>query len=237
MPFGPPRILRTDGETAILRSKEFQSYLQDLKIAHAPTASASPWTNGLAERTVAKFKGSIRTYSKSHALGEFHDTLSLITNSFNSTPTGYGPTPSELMFGFNNGRFTDLLPTQQTVSSHSEYLNLVRTNIAAVANIMQSKRKSNNESTATSRNSHRQKLEFQTGQIVYIKNTAITLDSALTARKKGPYVIIEINPSQHTARLKHLATKQITKSHYDHIFPLPSITSFSRLEPDGINLS
>ena len=110
MPFGPLRILHTDGETAILRSKEFQSYLQYLKIAHAPTASASPWTNELAEQTVAKFKESIRTYSKSHALGEFPDTLSLITNSFNSTPKGYGQTPSELMFGFNNRRFTDLLP-------------------------------------------------------------------------------------------------------------------------------
>ena len=237
MPFGFPRILRTDGETAILRSSQFQHYLHELGIRHAQTASASPWTNGLAERTVAKFKESLRTYNKSHALGDFSDTLAFITNSFNSTPTCYGPTPAELMFGYNNSRFTELLPTQTNVTFHDDYLQMVRSNIACVATKLQNKRKQNNESTTASRNSHRATFSFHVGQLVYIKNTAITVHSALTARKKGPYIITKVSPSEHTAYLQHIITKQETKSHFDHIFSMPSTTTLTSLNPDGIDLS
>jgi len=116
MHFGPPKTLRTDGETAILRSEIFQRFLKTYGIDHAPTAPSSPWSNGLAERMVAKYKEAIRSYAKSHQDTDISEFLSIISNSFNQTPTTYGPTPSELMYGIKD------LKTGKVRKAHFDHL-------------------------------------------------------------------------------------------------------------------
>ena len=235
-PFGPPRVLRTDGETAILRSNKFNELLHAFRIKHLATAPSSPWTNGLAERMVAKYKQQIRTYSKSHNRPEFSEYLAILSNSINTTPTTYGVTPQDLMFGHTNTTFRDLLPTQKRVKTHDQYLHQLKTNIETAEQTLTTRRNASNKATTDNRNRQRQQRTFNEGQLVYIRNNAITTNSGLVSRKKGPYVIIAINKSNHTAQLQHLHTKNTCKAHYDHIFAIPSLTQYTMLEPNGIDL-
>jgi len=217
MPFGPPKILRTDGETAILKSKEFQNLFRNFNTQHAPTAAASPWSNGLAERTVAKYKEQLRIHSKAQQSPHLSDKLAIIANSFNNTPTSYGPTPADLMFGFSNTHYKDLLGTQQTVKNHKEYLDLVQQNISHATKQIEQKREKNLASSTEQQNKRRQSRQFHKNQLVFVRNTVIAGESSMTSKQLGPFIINDINDSNHTAQLTHTVTGNKRKSHFDHL--------------------
>ena len=237
MHFGPPKTLRTDGETAILRSEIFQRFLKTYGIDHAPTAPSSPWSNGLAERMVAKYKEAIRSYAKSHQDTDISEFLSIISNSFNQTPTTYGPTPSELMYGFTNTRMHDILPAVRPVKNHKEYLELIQDNIRKANEIITSRRNRNKQASTDSRNSSRAAREFQVGQVVNLRNTVISRDSALVAKQKGPFVVENINANNLTCNIKDLKTGKVRKAHFDHLVAVTATNQISNLNPEGVDLS
>ncbi|MEL6488286.1 MAG: transposase family protein [Pseudomonadota bacterium] len=215
MHFGPPRILRTDGETAILKSEVFQTFLKNFNIIHAPTAPSSPWSNGLAERMVAKYKENIRTYAKSHQDLDISEFVAIISNSFNQTPTTYGPTPSELMYGYSNTNLHDVIPAKQVVKNHNAYLKLIQSNIDRAHKILETRREKNKEATLSSRNASRSPRVFLKDQVVNLRNTVIAKDSALVAKQRGPYLIESVNDNNKTCQVKEIKTGKVRKAHFD----------------------
>ena len=54
VPFGIPKFFRCDNESAMANSSEFHKFMEPLGINFLPCSTASPWSNGAAERAVQK---------------------------------------------------------------------------------------------------------------------------------------------------------------------------------------
>ena len=52
IPFGIPKFIRSDNETGMQNSVEFKQFLDLLSLTLFPCSTASPWSNGAAERAV-----------------------------------------------------------------------------------------------------------------------------------------------------------------------------------------
>jgi hypothetical protein len=64
VPFGIPKFFRCDNESAMANSSEFHKFMEPLGINFLPCSTASPWSNGAAERAVQTIKNAIRKFSQ-----------------------------------------------------------------------------------------------------------------------------------------------------------------------------
>jgi hypothetical protein len=64
LPFGIPKFFRCDNESAMANSTDFHKFMEPLGVQFLPCSTASPWSNGAAERAVQTIKKTIRTFSQ-----------------------------------------------------------------------------------------------------------------------------------------------------------------------------
>ncbi len=64
LPFGIPKFFRCNNESAMANSADFHKFMEPLGVQFLPCSTASPWSNGAAERAVQTIKKTIRTFSQ-----------------------------------------------------------------------------------------------------------------------------------------------------------------------------
>jgi hypothetical protein len=56
LPFGIPKFFRCDNESAMANATDFHKFMEPLGVQFLPCSTASPWSNGAAERAVQTIK-------------------------------------------------------------------------------------------------------------------------------------------------------------------------------------
>ena len=197
IPFTAPSGLRSDGEAAIARSQVFQDYCSDNGISLLTTAPFAAFSNGLAERMVAKTKQAVRSMCMAQNDTEWPDKLYAIQQGLNNHTNTYGFSPQQVMFGHVNPTNFDLLRfTKPKMDDMNEYMTSLNTNTNIVLQKVESNRRQNRLRNEKFANKHRRNFEFKVNQIVNLRSHIITAASGLTAKHTGPYVINEISKVQ-----------------------------------------
>ncbi len=84
--------------------------MEPLGINFLPCSTASPWSNGAAERAVQTIKKAIRKFSQQENIeNDWDEKLHYFTSAHNKSTSVYGYAPEQLHFGFANPAFTDLI--------------------------------------------------------------------------------------------------------------------------------
>jgi hypothetical protein len=81
-------------------SPEFMKFFNQLGTRFKPTSTASPWSNGAAERAVQTIKNSLRKFIMQEHFWEIWDTqLHYFNGAHNPSTSVYGFSPNELAQG------------------------------------------------------------------------------------------------------------------------------------------
>jgi hypothetical protein len=97
LPFGILKLFRCDNESAIANSTEFHNFMEPLGGQFLPSSTASPWSNGAAERAVQTNKKTIRTFSQQENVEDrWDDFLHFFVLAHNKLTSIYGYSPEQL---------------------------------------------------------------------------------------------------------------------------------------------
>jgi hypothetical protein len=84
--------------------------MEPLGVHFLPCSTASPWSNGAAEKAVQTIKKTIRTFSQQDNVEDrWNDFLHFFVSAHNKSSSIYGYFPKQLHFGFSNPAITDLI--------------------------------------------------------------------------------------------------------------------------------
>jgi hypothetical protein len=215
--YGPSFALRTDRETGMTRSADFQEYLAGNGIRHLPTASSSPFTNGLVECKVKAVKQNIRAKASTRKEEDWDTYLDSVMWSLNKTVNTYGYCSEEVMYGFVSPSPLDLLKVTNPPGSVDEYVAAVTRKLAHIKTRIHELRGKKRILNENYKNSTRRRRTFRVGDIVYLRDRVIKIQSGLSAKFRGPYVIMEISAHEHTALLEDIVTGVQIKGHFNYM--------------------
>ena len=219
-PFGVPKFFRCDNETSMANSAEFLAFMEPLKISFLPCSTASPWSNGAAERAVQTIKKAIRRFvqqEKSSAIWD--EYLHFFSQAHNKSCTVYDYTPEQLQFGYLNPSVTDLIEMWPKFDNPDVYLQTIVPEANEARKIAHERATQKNRQVQTYRNQSRLDKSFRQGQIVLHRQLQVSTGTggALKPKFTGPYVIEEIDKDDSSATLEHLHTKQRMQAHFTNI--------------------
>ena len=216
-PFTAPSGLRSDGELGLVKAQSAQEFAHAHGIKLLPTAAASPWSNGVAEGRIKVVKQLIRsTLAANQAANpdaEWDDNIYLLQTALNQTAGANGYTPEEILFGFRNVRPNDPLMITDPPVDVPTFMTQVRATMIIMHEHVLALRQAHRTLNDTYKNAKAKTRTFVQGQLVWVLCKVIKGQSALIARKRGPYVIEEVSYHSQTASLREMSTGTITKQH------------------------
>ncbi len=116
--------------------------------------------------------------------------LQYFTSAHNKSSSVYGYAPEQLLFGFANPAFTDLVEIWPMVTSPQEYANNIFQGIESIRTKARNKSSSWNKTNITNQNQKRLEKKFLPGQLVLHRQLQVSSGTgALKALFTGPYVI------------------------------------------------
>jgi hypothetical protein len=218
-PFTAPYAIRSDNELGLVTSEATREFAQMHGITLVPTASAAPWSNGLAEGRIKTVKSLLRASHASNPDLDWNEQVYLLQTALNQTVGSHGFSPEEIMFGKHNVRPNDPLTIRSQPLDEHTYVTQLREDMDVMHRHIQDARQKHREQTEKTRNEKTKVRHFHEGQIVWVQNKIIKDQSGLICKKRGPYIIEEISGHSQTARLKELNTGKTVKRHFLHILP------------------
>ena len=201
-------------------SKEFKAFMDPLKIKFLPTSTASPWSNGAAERAVQSIKKAIRHFIIQEKCPEEWDQyIFYYVNAHNKSISVYGYAPEELHFGQSNPAITDLIEFWPQASSHEDYIEKIIPFAQEQRKNAREKIAQKTKQTLTYRNQKRKSKKFQPGQIVIHRQLQVSTGQggALKPLFTGPYVIESIDRDKSSALILHLQNNHQMQAHFTNI--------------------
>ena len=255
-PYGTPKLIRCDQESALLRSVDIREKLHAMGIQLVPTAHFSSQTNGRCETMIKMLKNAIRCHvAQCNDEGKWDTKLAEILLSFNSNPTFLGHSPYKLVFGTETSLPTDLLSfattswatptgTQASACSLAEPRHIIdkepiTPNFAPTPQSMSeiyddiSDWRSDFQTQVKKRkNANRVSRSFTPGQFVFKVKNPVQGKSALVPPLSGPYVITELSKSGNSALLQHIAEPRRFKEHFGRIVATRSTFANTPVHPD-----
>jgi hypothetical protein len=235
LPFGIPKYFRCDNESAMANSTEFHKFMEPLGVQFLPCSTASPWSNGAAERAVQTIKKTIRTFSQQENVEDrWDDYLHFFVSAHNKSTSIYGFSPEQLHFGFSNPAITDLIEIWPKTIDQQDYAKQIFTQIEKARQAAREKAKAWNKSNITYRNLKREDKKFLPGQIVLHRQLQVSTGSggALKPLFTGPYIVNSIDKDKSSASLEHLHTGRQISAHFTNIQIFHFDPSQSRLPQD-----
>jgi len=242
-PFGIPKFLRSDEQPGIYNSKEFYDFMQKMKIDLIATAVASPFSNGRAERTIKTFKEAARKYFfQNKTILDWDDELAIITNVINTSINSYNHSPEEIMFGTKNESNTHLIDLAFYNNDSHKNDNTIKLLLEKAHEQRQKyehQKSLKEKSNKTFKNQKSINKSFEVGDLVFHRQLQVSTGTAgkWAPINTGPYVIDEINPSEHTAQCTNLATKQPMKTHLTNLTKYNHESRTLRLPGGQVNLT
>ena len=222
--YGIPRALRSDRESGIAMSLEFQDFAASHGIKLLLTAGSSPFSNGIAETKINQLKTNMRAVILATGDTEWSKHIYQIARQINTTQTNYKYSPEELLFGTASTDPKHLLETEQYSTNPETYVKLISDKVQNMRKEMEERRTQHRLRVREYRNTGRTYKQFTEGQLVWISNTIIKDHSALILKRIGPAVIETINKGSSTAQVRNLATQMRTKVHFAHLTPVENET-------------
>jgi len=220
IPFGTPKLIRSDNETGMQNSAEFKQFVDNLQIDFIPCSTASPWSNGAAERAIQTIKKSVRTFLQmENEVDKWDEYLHYFVQSHNKSTNVNGYTPEELHFGFTNPSNSEFIEVWPKLTSHDEYMSYIVDKAKSNRDKALNRATENKNKTVTYRNLKRRQKTFSKGQIVLHRQLQVSTGTggALKPLFTGPYVIEEIEEDQCSAVLEHLHTKRQIHAHFSNM--------------------
>jgi hypothetical protein len=219
-PFGPPKIIRSDNESGMANAKDFFTFLEANDIKFLPCSTASPWSNGAAERAVQSIKRALKRFAQQEKITEeWDDYLHYFVNAHNKSTSIYGYPPEQLQFGFANPSVTDLIEIWPKVTTPDEYAEKIFQLADKARNIARKRANDKSKANLTYRNKNRTEKAFFPGQIVLHRQLQVSTGTggALKPTFTGPYVINSIDKDGCSATIEHLHTKQEMNAHFTNL--------------------
>jgi hypothetical protein len=219
-PFGIPKFFRCDNESSMANSTEFYRFMAPLDINFLPCSTASPWSNGAAERGVQTIKLAIRKFCQQECKeNEWDDYLHFFVGSHNKSTSVYGFTPEYLHFGFSNPAPNDLVQIWPNISTQEEYVQKILKHVESDRKSAREKASNRNRDNITRRNLIRTDKKFAPGQIVLHRQLQVSTGQggALKPLFTGPYLIDSIDKDKSSAVIEHLHSGQRINAHFTNI--------------------
>jgi hypothetical protein len=216
-------------------STDFHKFMEPLGVQFLPCSTASPWSNGAAERAVQTIKKTIRTFSQQENVEDrWDDYLHFFVSAHNKSTSIYGFSPEQLHFGFSNPAITDLIEIWPKTIDQQDYAKQIFTQIEKARNTAREKAKAWNKTNITYRNQKRQDKKFSPGQIVIHRQLQVSTGSggALKPLFTGPYIVNSIDKDRSSASLEHLHTGREISAHFTNIQIFHFDPSQNRLPQD-----
>jgi len=219
-PFGIPKFFRCDNESSMANSTEFYRFMAPLDINFLPCSTASPWSNGAAERGVQTIKLAIRKFCQQECKeNEWDDYLHFFVGSHNKSTSVYGFAPEHLHFGFSNPAPNDLVQIWPNISTQEEYVQKILKHVESDRKSAREKASNRNRDNITRRNLIRTDKKFAPGQIVLHRQLQVSTGQggALKPLFTGPYLIDSIDKDKSSAVIEHLHSGQRINAHFTNI--------------------
>ena len=219
-PFGIPKFFRCDNETSMANSAEFLAFMEPLKINFLPCSTASPWSNGAAERAVQTIKKAIRRFIQQEKSAlTWDEYLHFFSQAHNKSCTVYNYTPEQLQFGFLNPALTDLIEMWPKFDNQETYMNAILPEAQEARRLARERAVKKSRQVHTYRNQSRIEKTFKPGQIVLHRQLQVSTGTggALKPKFTGPYVIESIDKDESSATIEHLQTRQQIQAHFTNI--------------------
>jgi hypothetical protein len=216
-------------------SAEFQKFMDPLNINFLPCFTASPWSNGAAEKAVQSIKKAIRHFIiQEKAQNNWDDYIFYYVNAHNILANVYNYSPEELHFGFTNPSTTYLLEFWPQFSDHNDYTEKIVPIAQELRKKAREKSASQMKRVLTYRNQKRLTKTFELGQIVFHRQLQVSTGQggALKPLFTGPYVIEHIHPERSSATFNHMYTNNPVEAHFTYLQPLNYDPSTARLPAD-----
>jgi len=219
-PFGVPKYIRSDNETGMQNSTEFKAFMESQGIEFIPCSTASPWSNGAAERAVQTIKKAIRTFVQmEQEVDNWDHYIHIYTQSHNKSTNNNSFTPEELQFGYSNPSNIDFIEIWPKFNDLDDYMTKI-VDIATEKRLKARQMAKNRmDKTLTYRNQSRKNKTFQKGQIVLHQQMQVSTGTGGSIKPllTGPYVIEEIDKDGSSAVIEHLHTKRKINAHFTHL--------------------
>jgi len=238
LPFGIPKFFRCDNESAMANSTEFHKFMEPLGIIFLPCSSASPWSNGAAERAVQTIKGAIQKFSQQeNSEDDWDKYLHHFTAAHNKSTSVYSYAPEQLHFGFSNPAFTDLIEIWPKVTSPQEYAENFFQEMETIRSKARKKSSNWNKTNITYRNQKSLEKKFSPGQLVLHRQLQVSTGTggALKPLFTGPYIIESLDKEGRSAVIEHMQTGQQINAHFTNIQLFNFDPSTARLPNDFDN--
>jgi len=231
-PFKIPQVVRCDNETGMANSTDFTKFFEKLGTRFEPTSTASPWSNGAAERAVQTIKNSLRKFTmQEHIEEEWDSQLHYFNGAHNASTSVYGFSPNELHFGYNLPKQTDLLQFWPKAKTQEEYMELIVPLANEARTNANNKALRENERVLTYRNKNRSTKTFQIGEVVLHKQLQVATGTNMGMKPKftGPYVITGLDKHDSSATIENLSNGRTMKAHFTNLQLFSYHPNFSKL--------
>lgn len=187
----PRRIISDRG--SCFTSNEFQEFLLKRNVAHVRVATAAPWANGQAERTMRQIKSMLGKLTEPTQHSNWTAVLGhaefAINNARHATT---GASPAEMLFGTRQrgpriDRLTEHLDEAKEINAQPQREDRLELRAAAAENI----RKAQEYAASRHTRRFRPARKYAVGDFVVIRNVDSTAGSnkKLIPTFRGPYVV------------------------------------------------
>ena len=220
MPFGLPSYIRVDGEQGISNSKSFKEFCEMHGIKLAPTAARAPWSNGQAERMVAVVKDMLKpSFPTNPFQKDWQALLPYICQAHNTSVSYCGYSPQELMFGNRLPPPTNPIHITHNIPSVEEYATTIFPAAKEIRDKAAEQKEKHRQRVTQYHNTSRKQKQFQIGDVVLLRDLAITQGSpnTLKASYKGPFTIKSIEPNSSSCKIINSETSNELKVHFEHL--------------------
>ena len=231
-PFGIPKYIRCDNEAGLENSTEFYTFCQTLNIDVLPTAAASPWSNGAAERAVQTIKKNLRNFVlQEHNISEWDKYIFLVAAAHNGSIGTYGVSPEEALFGYHYHNHAELVRMYPTDMSPYEFTEHILTKALEARDKIRRESDKQAKRVMTYRNRNKPSKPFEIGEAVLLRQhqVAVGPNGAVKAKFTGPYYIDSLNPDGCTCMVTHGRTGNTTSQHFSNLQKLYHDPEYSRL--------
>ena len=232
---GQIRTIFCDNEPAITDSTEFKHFAQINNIDIESTASLCPFSNGRAEKKVGQVKTLIKAFVDS-TKKTWSERLYRLNNLINATPLSYTKNnySSEILhYGFSNVDTGEPLDFAKISDNYESYVETIKNWSRDRVLQAQPNRESRTAHSRDFLNRTRDELEFEVGEIVFMKNDIIQGNNATKLQFLGPFQIEHIFPnSKSLCLIRDFATAQLKRCHFMQLRKAKS-----KFVPFGIPLS
>jgi hypothetical protein len=213
-------------------SAEFTKFFDQLGTRFEPTSTASPWSNGAAERAVQTIKSSLRKFIMQEHIEEIWDTqLHYFNGAHNASTSVYGFSPNELHFGYNLPKQTDLLQFWPKAQTQEDYMDLIVSLANEARKNANDKAIRENERVLTYQKKIQLTKTFQIGEVVLHKQLQVATGTNMGMKPKftGPYVITALDKHESSATIENLSNVRTMKAHFTNLQLFSYHPNFSKL--------